>query len=92
MSGTTLSKVLEIRNRLGLHARAAAQLVKTASGFAARITVTRDEQEVDAKSILSLMTLAAGPGTRIRVTVCGDDAAAALAAIEDLIARRFGEE
>lgn len=87
-----LRKKLAIRNRLGLHARAAAQLVQTASRFAATITVTKDDQVVDGKSILGILMLAAAQGSVIEVAAEGPDAAEALAAIEDLVTRGFNED
>ena len=92
MSDTTLSKRLEITNRLGLHARAAAQLVQVAAQFDAEITVAKDDQTVNGKSILALMMLAAAQGTCIEVSASGPQAADALAAIEQLIAAKFNEE
>ena len=92
MSPPTLSKSLEIKNRLGLHARAAAQLVQVATQFEADITVTKDGQTVDGKSILGLMMLAAGQGSRIDVSVSGPQADDALAAIERLVEQKFNEE
>ena len=92
MSATTLSKRLEIKNRLGLHARAAAQLVQVASQFDADVTVDKDGQTVNGKSILSLMMLAAAQGTFIDVSASGPQAAEALAAIEELVDRKFHEE
>ncbi len=92
MDETTLTKTIAIKNRLGLHARAAAQLVRTVSQFHAEITVSKDGQEVDGRSILGLLMLAAAQGSIIEVRAAGPDAAAALAAIEDLVARGFDEE
>jgi phosphocarrier protein len=92
MDETTLTKTMAIKNRLGLHARAAAQLVRTVSQFRAEITVIKDGQEVDGRSILGLLMLAAAQGSIIEVRAAGPDAAAALAAIEDLVARGFDEE
>lgn len=83
---------MAIRNRLGLHARAAAQLVQTASRFVANITVSKDGQVVDGKSILGILMLAAAQGSIIEVKAEGPDAAEALAAIEDLIAHGFDED
>lgn len=80
-----------IINKLGLHARAAAKFVMTASEFNATIHVSRDNREVNGKSIMGVMMLAAAKGTDIRVTAEGDDADAALQAIEQLIADYFGE-
>ncbi len=92
MSETTLSKTLEITNRLGLHARPAAQLVQTAAQFDADVTVTKDGQTVNGKSILGLMMLAAGIGAVIEVSASGPQAVEALAAIERLVAEKFNEE
>ena len=83
---------VEIVNKLGLHARAAAKLVTCASGFSAEVTVRRDEKEVNGKSIMGVMMLAAAQGTDIELVVSGDDAEAALDALDALIADRFGEE
>jgi phosphocarrier protein HPr len=92
MSDVTLSKRLEIKNRLGLHARAAAQLVQIAAQFDADITVVKDDQAVNGKSILGLMMLAAAQGTTIDVSVVGPQAAEALLAIERLFEQKFNEE
>jgi phosphocarrier protein len=82
----------EIKNRLGLHARAAALLVQTVTGFDAEITVIKDGQDVNGKSILGLMMLAAGQGTLIDVVAQGPDADAAVEAIARLIEARFLED
>jgi phosphotransferase system HPr (HPr) family protein len=92
MSDATVCKSLEIKNRLGLHARAAAQLVQIASQFDAAITVSKDGQAVDGKSILGLMMLAAGQGTFVEVNASGSQAPEALAAIEQLFEQKFNEE
>ncbi len=92
MSDGTLTKNLEIKNRLGLHARAAAQLVQVASQFEADISIVKDGQSVNGKSILGLMMLAAAQGSFIEVTVSGPQAAEALAAIERLVDQKFHEE
>lgn len=86
-----IDETLVLKNRLGLHARAAAKLVHTASGFESRVTLTRDGDEVDGKSILGLLLLAAPLGTAIHVRVEGSDERAAFAAISDLVGRRFDE-
>lgn len=83
---------LEIVNRLGLHARAAAKLVHLAGGFKSRVTLIKDDEEVDAKSILGILLMAAAQGSRLRVRCEGPDEAAALDAIAALIANRFDEE
>jgi phosphocarrier protein HPr len=85
-------KEVEIVNRLGLHARAAAKLVQTASAFRSRVLLVTDDEEVDAKSILGLLLLAAAQGTRLRVRCQGPDDEEALAAVTALIANRFEEE
>ena len=87
-----IEKETEIVNRLGLHARAAAKLVHTAGGYQSRVTVSRDGEEVDAKSILGVLLLAAGQGTMVTIRCDGKDEEAALKAVLDLIADRFGEE
>ncbi len=84
--------VVEIVNERGLHARASAKFVKLASGFDASVSVTRDDQTVDALSIMGLMMLAAGPGVTLRIAARGDDAEAAVAALVHLVEARFEEE
>jgi phosphocarrier protein HPr len=81
----------EIVNRLGLHARAAAKLTHLASGFQSEIWLSRSGRRVNAKSIMGVMMLAAGQGTRVLIEAEGADADAALAALTGLIAERFGE-
>jgi phosphocarrier protein HPr len=80
-----------IINRLGLHARAAAKLVDCAAGFSSQITLRKDDQVVDAKSIMSVMLLAAGQNTTLQIAIDGDDDVAAHHAILALIKNRFGE-
>ncbi|MGH9361120.1 MAG: HPr family phosphocarrier protein [Thermoanaerobaculia bacterium] len=87
-----VEREVEIVNRLGLHARAAAKLVQTASAFRSRVLLLTDGEEVDAKSILGLLLLAAAQGTRLRVRCEGPDEEEALAAVAALIANRFEEE
>ncbi|MFK4763599.1 HPr family phosphocarrier protein [Desulfobaculum sp. SPO524] len=81
-----------VRNELGLHARPAARLAQEAQRFAAEITLTMDEQEVDAKSILDILTLAAPQGCDLVVRASGDDAAEALKTLIELFQTRFGED
>jgi phosphocarrier protein len=83
--------VLEIQNRLGLHARAAVLFVETAGRFEAEVTVAKDGQSVNGRSIMGVMTLAATQGSTIEVVTRGAQAAEALAAIRDLVAARFNE-
>jgi phosphotransferase system HPr (HPr) family protein len=85
-------KDFTILNKLGIHARPAAQFVKTANRFQSEIRVEKDGEEVDGKSIMGLMMLAAGHGSVIAVSADGEDADAALDAIADLITRKFEED
>lgn len=85
------TRELPIVNKLGLHARAASKLVTVASQYDARVTVVKDGREVSGKSIMGVMMLAAARGSAIEVTADGDDAEAAIEAIEALVADRFGE-
>jgi phosphocarrier protein len=87
-----IERDVAIRNRLGLHARAAAKFVQTASRFQSEIKIRKNGEEVDGKSILGLLLLAASQGTQITIAVYGEDEAAAFAAVEDLIARSFDED
>lgn len=83
-----------ITNRLGLHARAAAQLVRAANSYSSDVRIERADgsASADAKSILSVLMLAAGRGTELRVKAKGDDAAQAMSHLCELIAGGFGEE
>ena len=83
---------VEIINKRGLHARASAKCVKTASTFEAEVRVSKDGAEVDARSIMGLMMLAAGPGCCIDIVAEGTEADAALAALVALVANRFDED
>jgi phosphocarrier protein len=89
---TTESAKFKIVNRLGLHARAAAQLVQTANRFSADVTIEKDDNEVNGKSIMGLLMLAAPQGSRITVTVSGEDAIEAMKVIGTLINDGFGED
>ena len=82
----------EIVNKLGLHARASALFVKTASKFQSEVKLARESVEVNGKSIMGIMMLAASKGTRIRLTVEGPDEAEAMETIGALIVDGFGEE
>jgi phosphocarrier protein HPr len=81
----------EIINKLGLHARAAAKLTHVASGFQSEIWISRSGRRVNAKSIMGVMMLAAGKGSKVKLEAEGGDADAALNALTTLIAERFGE-
>ena len=88
-----LESKVKVVNQLGLHARAAAQLVRRASNFKSRITLKRTDSAVvaDAKSILSVLTLAASKRTQLELEVDGEDEQEALQAIEEIFANGFGE-
>ena len=86
-----IRKKLEIKNRLGLHARASALLVQTVNEFSCDIKISKDGQAVNGRSIIGVLTLGAAKGTKIRVDAKGDDAQEALIAIEQLVDDRFGE-
>ncbi|MEM6820708.1 MAG: HPr family phosphocarrier protein [Verrucomicrobiota bacterium] len=83
---------IEIKNKLGLHARPAAMFVRIANQFTSEITVEKDNEQVNGKSIMDLMMLAAGRGSLLRITADGEDADEALKAIADLAERKFDEE
>ncbi len=83
---------LEIRNKLGLHARAAAKFVRCAGHFDCRITIVRGDMTVDGKSIMGVLLLAAPKGSSIEIIADGDDEDEALAAIGKLVEDKFGEE
>jgi phosphocarrier protein len=85
-------RTVRIRNRLGLHARAAARFVQTANRFRARITVSRDGRAMDGKSILGMLLLAASAGTVLAIQAEGNDAEAALEALGALVDGGLGEE
>jgi phosphocarrier protein len=81
-----------VANKLGIHARPAAMFVKTANRFTSDIFVEKDGEKVNGKSIMGLMMLAAGPGSKLTVHVEGKDASQAMAELETLIKRKFDEE
>lgn len=85
-------KELLIENKLGLHARAAAQIVKSASAYASKIVLSKDNLDVDGKSIMGIMMLAAAKGSTVLVRVQGDDEDAALDGLERLFRNKFGEK
>lgn len=90
-NGESVVRELVIQNQSGLHARPAAAFVKTANSFRANITVTKDGDSVNGKSIMGLMTLAAANGTRLIIETEGDDAEAAADAIQALVDQNFNE-
>ena len=87
-----LEKNITIINKLGLHARAAAKLIGTTTRFSSDVYLIKDGREVDGKSIMSVMMLAASKGTELTIRTCGEDQSEALNAIELLINNRFDEE
>ena len=86
-----IAKDIEIKNKLGLHARAAAKLVHTAARFKCDIKIRKGDEEVDGKSILGILLLAAGRGSIITVRTDGEDEADAVEAIEKLVEAKFDE-
>ena len=89
---SAMTKEFLVVNKLGVHARPAALFVKTANRFACDIFVEKDGEKVNGKSIMGLMMLAAGPGSKLVVHANGPDASKALTEIESLIKRKFDEE
>jgi phosphocarrier protein HPr len=87
-----IERELTVTNRLGLHARATAKLVQLLSGYRCNATLTAKGREINAKSIMGVMLLAAGQGTPLKLRVEGDDEAAAADAVTALFERRFDED
>ena len=87
-----LSKELVVQNKSGIHARPAALFVKTANRFGSDIFVEKDGEKINGKSIMGLMMLAAGPGSKVTLHAKGADADAAIAELEELVKRKFDEE
>lgn len=88
---TKIVKKLEIKNKLGLHARAAALLVQTVNKFSAQVNVSKDGQTADGRSIMGVLTLAASQGTKIQIEASGEDAEKVVKALEKLLDNRFNE-
>lgn len=91
-AGNRIDREVTIGNKLGLHARPAAMFVRIANRFSADIWVEKDGEEINGKSIMGLMLLAAGCGSKLKITAEGNDAEDAIKEIEALIARKFDEE
>ena len=87
-----MTKDFKVSNKLGIHARPAAMFVKTANRFSCDIFVEKDGEKVNGKSIMGLMMLAAGPGSKLTVHAQGHDASLALGELETLINRKFDED
>jgi phosphocarrier protein HPr len=92
VENNSITKELVVTNKLGIHARPAAMFVKTATRFDCDIFVEKDGEKVNGKSIMGLMMLAAGPGSRLKVQADGDDAVRALGELEGLLQRKFDED
>ncbi len=89
---SVLEGTVEVRNRLGLHLRAATKLAETARRFRSKVTIVAKDGQADARSVINLMMLGAAQGTRLKLRAEGDDARAALDAVRRLIEDRFGED
>jgi len=87
-----ITKEITVSNKLGIHARPAAMFVRTANKFECDVFVEKDGERVNGKSIMGLMMLAAGPGSRLVLYVEGDDANKALVELESLVKRKFDED
>jgi phosphocarrier protein len=86
-----LVKELVVQNKMGIHARPAAMVVRITNRFKAEVFVEKDEEQVNGKSIMGLMMLAAGKGSKVKFIVTGEDAAAMMTELEALFARKFDE-
>jgi phosphocarrier protein HPr len=86
-----LVKELVVLNKMGIHARPAAMIVRITNKFKAEVFVEKDEEQVNGKSIMGLMMLAAGKGSKVKFLAAGDDAASMLAELEQLFSRKFDE-
>ncbi len=86
-----LTRELVVQNKMGIHARPAAMIVRITNKFRAEVLVEKDEEQVNGKSIMGLMMLAAGKGAKVRFIATGADAAGLLAELESLFARKFDE-
>jgi phosphocarrier protein HPr len=91
-AASAITKELVVINKLGIHARPAAMFVKTANRFECDIFVEKDGEKVNGKSIMGLMMLAAGPGSRLKVHAEGEDASRALGELQVLLERKFDED
>lgn len=87
-----INQNIEIINKLGLHARAAAKFVKIASAYSSHVDIEKNKQRINGKSIMGVMMLAAGKGSFITLHIEGDDSDACLSALENLINNRFDED
>ncbi|MFH1784412.1 MAG: HPr family phosphocarrier protein [bacterium] len=92
MEEQVFEKTFEIKNKLGLHARPAALFVQTSNRFKAQVKVIKDGEEVNGKSIMGLMMLAAEQGSKLVIRVSGEDSEILMTKLEELILRKFDEE
>jgi len=90
-AGKPLSKELVVQNKMGIHARPAAMIVRITNKFKADVFVEKDDEQVNGKSIMGLMMLAAGKGSKVKFLATGDDATQMLSELEQLFARKFDE-
>jgi phosphocarrier protein HPr len=90
-AGQAVVKELVVQNKLGIHARPAAMIVRITNKFKSEVFVEKDEEQVNGKSIMGLMMLAAGRGSKVKFLATGDDAPQMLAELEQLFARKFDE-
>lgn len=91
-SKTEVTREVTVVNKLGIHARPASMFVRLAAQFDSEVTVEKDGEAVNGKSIMNLMLLAAGPGSRIRLSAAGPDAQQAVDELENLVKSKFNEE
>jgi phosphocarrier protein len=89
--GSSLSRELVVQNKMGIHARPAAMIVRVTNKFDAEVLVQKDDEEVNGKSIMGLMMLAAGKGSKVRFNVTGGDAEPMLNELQELFERKFDE-
>jgi phosphocarrier protein len=90
-AGQSVVRELVVQNKLGIHARPAAMIVRITNKFKSEVFVEKDEEQVNGKSIMGLMMLAAGKGSKVKFAVTGEDAEQMLAELEQLFARKFDE-
>jgi phosphocarrier protein HPr len=90
-SGQPLAQELVVQNKMGIHARPAAMIVRITNKFKADVFVEKDDEQVNGKSIMGLMMLAAGKGSKVKFSATGADAAAMLAELDQLFERKFDE-
>jgi phosphocarrier protein len=90
-TGQQLIKELTVLNKMGIHARPAAMIVRITNKFKSEVFVEKDEEQVNGKSIMGLMMLAAGKGSKVKFIVTGDDAAAMIGELDALFTRKFDE-